>query len=97
MRVDILRLEKNLASAKAEPTVPLAMVNPYLLESVVRPLQRGARLCYGNVDYSKFDIDELRVAAQYTEQCADMSVRLEKLVGQVMDARSAACKTRAFC
>ena len=97
MRVDILRLAGNLNAADAEPTVPLGEVNLYLLENVIRPLRQGVRVRYGDIDYAKFDIDDLRVAAHYTDQQSDVSNTLERLLDKVIEAKASACKTRAFC
>ena len=97
MRIDIARLTQALSDAKAVETVSTAEVNPYLLNEVIRPLQQGIKLCYGDVDYSRFDIDDLRVAARYCEKIGDMSYRLRGVIGNIAKARAKPCARRAYC
>ena len=69
----------------------------YLLEKLVLPLRRGEKLRYGQVDFSAFDIDDLRVAADYTEKCDRVSGGLETLLESIILADAMPCRKRAFC
>ena len=97
MNIDVTRLVQNLSSAKAEDTVSTKEIHPYLLNDVVRPLLNGVPLCYGNVDFSRFDIDDLRTAARYCENLYEMSNRLEGVLKNIAKVSALACKSRAFC
>jgi len=97
MKFDVAMLSKNLSSAKEEPTVPTREVNVYLLEKVVLPLRRGEKLRYGQIDFSAFDIDDLRMAAGYSEKCDRVSGALERLTGAIIAADAIPCRKRAFC
>ena len=97
MKFDVAMLSKNLSSAKEEPTVPTREVNGYLLKEVVLPLRRGEKLRYGQIDFSSFDIDDLRVAAGYSEKCDSVSGTLETLTGAIIAADAMPCRNRAFC
>ena len=97
MQFDVSLLSKNLLSAKGERTVPTDEVNAYLLEKVIWPLRRGEKLRYGQVDFSAFDIDDLRVAADYTEKCDRVSGGLETLMESIILADAMPCRKRAFC
>ena len=97
MMIDMTRLLRNLSSAKAEETVPTEEVQSYLLENIIKPLMNGVKLRYGDVDFSKFDIDDLRAAASYCESLGEMSHRLEGVVENITKVRALSCKSRAFC
>ena len=97
MNIDVTRLVQNLSSAKAEDTVSTKEIHPYLLNDVVRPLLNGVPLCYGNVDFFRFDIDDLRTAARYCENLYEMSNRLEGVLKNIAKVSALACKSRAFC
>ena len=97
MKFDIAMLSKNLSAVKEQPTVPAHEVNPYLLEKLVLPLRRGEKLRYGQVDFSAFDIDDLRTAAGYSDECDRMSATLESLAEAIIQADAMPCRTRAFC
>lgn len=97
MQFDVSLLSKNLSAVKEQPTVPAHEVNPYLLEKLILPLRRGEKLCYGQVDFSAFDIDDLRTAAGYSDECDRMSATLESLAEAIIQADAMPCRTRAFC
>ena len=97
MKFDVAMLSKNLSAVKEQPTVPAHEVNPYLLEKLILPLCRGEKLCYGQVDFSAFDIDDLRTAAGYSDECDRMSATLESLAEAIIQADAMPCRTRAFC
>ena len=97
MKINTTRLVERLSSAMAEETVSTAEVNPYLMSEVVRPLLHGVPLRYGDVDFSRFDIDDLRSAARYCDRRYDMSSRLEGVLENIANAPALACKGRAFC
>ena len=97
MKIDIERLTQALSDVKAAETVSTGEVNAYLLNEVIRPLLQGVTLCYGDVDYSRFDIDDLRVAARYCENIGDMSYRLRGVIDNIAKARAKPCARRAFC
>lgn len=96
MLVDLNTLRRKLTEALPEDTVNASEVNPYLLNEVFCPLLAGKELCYGDIDYSKFDADDVRVVARYCETRNDIIDMLQNLVGNIIKAVPAACSSRTF-
>ena len=97
MAVDLNVLRQKLSDLDTEETVDSSEVNPYLLNKVLRPILDGAELRYGDIDYSEFDPDDIRVLAHYCKMCDQVSYRLSETVEQIIKAQPAASATRAFC
>ena len=97
MQVDLNALQRKLKEALPEDTVDASEVNPYLLNEVFRPLLAGKELCYGDIDYSKFDADDLQVIARYCQTRNHVIEVLKNLVGNIIKAVPGACSSRAFC
>ena len=97
MELNIAMLTKKLAGAQPEPTVPPGDTNPYLLETIIEPFRCGKTVKYGDIDFSEFELDDLRVAAGYCEKIGRTSMRLEGLVANMSLSECMVCKTRSFC
>ena len=97
MNIDISALERNLRAAKPEKTVPDSEVNPYLLNGLLKRLLDGENVTYGEVDFSKFEADDLRVVSYYCKKMEGMTYQLSKLIGILDNAAPYCCKARAFC
>ena len=52
---------------------------------------------FRQVDFSRFDIDDLRVAARYCDECDRMNYRLNGIVENLARVPAMACGNRAFC
>ena len=97
MNVDLIMLERNLWLAEPEKTVPDDKVNPYLLNVLLRRLLDGEDMTYGEVDFSQFAADDLRVLADYINRQNGMASRLSQLVDNMDRAEPYCCTARAFC
>ena len=97
MLVDFNVLQKKLAELPSEEAVDSSEVNPYLLNEVLRPLLAGRSLTYGDIDYSKFEADDLRMLSHYCDERDHVSSDLRKLVGSLAKSMPSACRNRAFC
>ena len=97
MLLDLSVLRETLREAPQEETVAGSEVNPYLLNKVLRPLLAGKDLCYGDIDYSRFEADDLRELAQYCDKRDRVTAVLRELVSGISKAPPAACRVRAFC
>jgi len=78
-------------------TVDASEVNTYLLNEVLRPVLAGKEICYGDIDYSQFCVDDINDIAEHYEKLYRVANKLKALVGSIADANPAACKHRAFC
>ena len=86
-----------LQKAKPEETVPADDVNPYLLNEVLAPLLHGVDLRYGDIDFSRFDVDDLRTLAGHCEDRDRISYKFRNLSAVLDTAAPMACRRRAFC
>lgn len=97
MNLDLYVLCQLLQDAKEEEILSTEGVNPYLLNEVLKPLLCGKRLCYGDIDYTQFEADDLRILADHYDRRCSAIHRLETLAGVIAKAAPAACRSRAFC
>ncbi|MBQ9719971.1 MAG: hypothetical protein IJV64_04670 [Oscillospiraceae bacterium] len=97
MNFDISRLEKQLWQAKPEKTLPDNQVNPYLLNVLLKRLEAGDAVTYGEVDFSQFEADDLRVLSGYIRERNNMSNHLANLIAGIDKAEAFCRKARAFC
>ncbi len=97
MRIDLARLEENLAAKADEPSVPPRETLPYLLEYVWRPLADGKPLRYRDIDFEQFEADDLRVLADYNDRVERLSWQLSDMLGQMDQVPAAHCRWRMFC
>ena len=97
MDIDLKKLERNLWRATPEKTLPDDKVNPYLLNVLLRRLQAGEDMTYGEVDFSQFTADDLRVLDGYINRQNCMDSQLSQLVENMDKAEPFCCTARAFC
>lgn len=97
MNLDLYALRQSLQDAKEEEIVSTKNVNPYLLNEVLKPLLSGKKLCYGDIDYTRFEADDLRTLADHYDRRCSAVHRLETLVGVIAEAEPSACCNRVFC
>ncbi len=97
MQVDLNVLRQKLNETPQEETVDSTEVNPYLLNEVLRPLLAGKELRYGDIDYSRFEADDLRMIAHYCDIRDRVICRLNEFVGGIADSAPSACSGRSFC
>lgn len=97
MKMDLKGLCKQLAGAKEEKAVSTEGGNPYLLEQVLRPLMREETVLLKDVDFSKFEAEDIHWLASYYESLEMQGRKLMQVVGAVGNIEPVACKTRRFC
>ena len=97
MELNLKRLAESFSAAQAEETVPKGDTNPYLLATIIEPLLARRSVKYGDIDFSEFELDDLRRAAGYCDDISRTSYKLETLVSNMSASEAAACKTRSFC
>lgn len=97
MPIDLDFLYKKLADAATEDTVDPSDVDPYLLNEVLRPILAGVDLCYGDIDYSRFALDDIRELASFCQMREIVSNQLEETVRRIIEIQPTACSARSFC
>lgn len=97
MKMDLKILCGHLVRAGEEKTVSTRNCNPYLLEKVLQPLMREETVLLKDIDFSRFDADDVRDLASYYESLEMQGRTLRQLVGVIANIEPIACKTRRFC
>lgn len=97
MKMDLKGLCKQLAKAKEEEVVSTEGGNEYLLKQVLRPMMQSKKLLLKDIDFSKFDAEDLRWLYSYYESLEMQGRKLAQLVGVIGKIEPAACKLRMFC
>ena len=97
MDIDLKKLERNLWQAKHEKTVPDEHLNPYLQNVLLRRLMAGEDVTYGEIDFSQFEADDLRVLEGYIKRWDNMTSKLSGLIERVDRAEPFRCAARSFC
>ena len=86
-----------LLSQAGEQTEPDVDVNPYLLDHVLMPTLNGDIVRIGDIDFSRFDEEDIESLAEYYDclcRTQRNAARLREKVGEIPPT---ACKARAFC
>ena len=96
MNIDLERLRRSLQEAPPEESVSHNDVNPYLF-ALLQRLLTGENVTYGEIDFSQFEADDLRVLSHYCHERESVSSRLWQLAETIGKARAFSCKARAFC
>lgn len=96
MDIDLKRLQHSLKNAEPEESVSHDDVNPYLF-ALVQRLLAGEDVTYGEIDFSQFEADDLRVVSYFCHEREHLSYQLNELVGRIDKAYALPCKARAFC
>lgn len=96
MNIDLKRLQHSLKEAAPEDSVSHDDVNAYLF-SLAQRLLAGEDVTYGEIDFSQFEADDLRVVSYYCQEREGLSQHLYMLVGNIDKAKALSCKARAFC
>ena len=97
MLVDLHVLQKTLSELPEEETVDSSEVHPYLLNEILRPILAGKSACYGDIDFSSFDADDLRVISDYCDRRETAMHKLRTYVNGLVEAKASACTGKAFC
>lgn len=95
--MDIKGLCKRLAQAEEEESVSAQGCSEYLLHQILRPLARGESILLKNVDFSRFDTEDVRILEGYYESLEMQGRKLKEVVGAIANVSPAACKGRRFC
>lgn len=97
MLVNLDTLRKALSETPTEEMVDSSEVNTYLLNEVLRPILAGKELCYGDIDFSKFDSDDVRYISHYCDERGRVSAKLLRYSSSIVKAEASASRDRAFC
>jgi hypothetical protein len=91
------QLAERISQAEESPPVPTEGVNPYLIESVLKPLLKDEPLRYGDIDYDAFDDEDLRDLAEYCEALYRTASHLNGFEREIVRTRPEARRIRVFC
>lgn len=97
MKIDLKVLCTQLSRAKEEETVSTKGVDEYLLNKVLRPLMRNETVLLKDIDFSRFDSEDVKWLISYYESLEMQGQKLMQVVGAVANIEPTACKARRFC
>lgn len=97
MELDFQRMGEAFRRIESADTFPKGEVNAYLWNELVLPLLQGGTLRFGDIDFSRFQADDLHLVE---ERCAAMeraSGKLADLTERLVCLPCAAIQGRAYC
>ena len=97
MKMDLKGLCTRLAQVKEEETASTKDVDEYLLNKVLRPLMRNETVLLKDIDFGRFDADDLQRLTNYYEALEMEGRKLEQLAGAFANMEPVSCKVRRFC
>ena len=97
MVIDLKRLAGALRNAGAGETVPYNDTEPYLIEEVYEIYRAGGMLKISDLDYSRFELDDLGELHDYFNRFQGASYTLEQFEKPFRSAAATARGARAFC
>ena len=97
MLVALHVLQKTLSGLPEEETVDSSEVHPYLLNEILRPILAGKSVCYGNIDFSRFDADDLWVISDYCDRREKTMHKLRVYINRLVEAKASSSMGKAFC
>ena len=76
MKLDLKLLSMRFSQTKDEPPAPTDGVNPYLLEKILLPCMNGESILLRDIDYSAFDVEDIKPLAEYHDELAQARYKL---------------------
>ena len=97
MEVDFEALLANFRDAKEEQTFPKKAVSDYVMSRIYEPLLRNEEVLYANLDFTRFDADDLLELMGLLDDSVRMAWKLADLNRVFCQAKPASVGCRAFC
>lgn len=92
---DLTRFIKSLRAA--EPTQNADPLTPYVRQVIFEPLLLEQDLRMKSIDFSAFDMEDLRAVIDYAEDRSELADKLERLNDVFCRKSPAKSAMRAFC
>ena len=96
MKLDLKKFCVLLAQAE-DPTDPGENVNRYLLDHVLTPTLNGDNVRIGDIDFSRFDEEDIENMAEYYDCLCEIQRGAARLRAKMREIPPTAGKVRAFC
>ena len=97
MEVDFDSLLASFRDAKEEKTFTEKAVSDYVMSRIYEPLLRNEEVLYANLDFTRFDADDLWDLAERLEDGWRMTSKLACMNRVFCDAEPVSVGCRAFC
>ena len=97
MKVDFDVLLSNFRDAKEGKTFKTKDVSDYVTRHILEPLQRDETPLYRNLDFSRFDFDDLAVLMDFLDDARRVSYSLSNLNRTFCQAEPVSVGCRSFC
>lgn len=89
--------ESNEQQTNRRCTVPVNQINEYLLFHLVRPSVMDEDVCFGDLDYSAFALDDLDPCGDLLESITDSNLTGLTLWFTLKAQKPEAIQSRAYC
>lgn len=96
MKLDLKKFCLLLSQTKERPESG-EYINSYLLDHVLTPALSGAGVLIGDIDFSRFDEEDIEFLAEHYDCLEDAQRDILRLGEQVEKIPPAAGRARAFC
>ena len=97
MEIDFDALLAGFRDAKEEKTFKKKAVSDYVMSRIYEPLLRNEEVLYANLDFTRFDADDLWELMRLLEDSMKMTWKLADLNRVFCQAKPASVGCRAFC
>lgn len=96
MEIEVKKLAEQFRRSEEEPFEDV-YVSPYVMEHIFKPLLRDERLHFADLDFSRFDQEDLTDLCNYVGKRDSYHENLCSLNAIFCAAVPTSARTRAFC
>jgi len=97
MKLDLKLLAGSLSRAEPGEAVLSGGCSPYLLDKVFRPISRGERVSFRDLDYSRFDRGDISALSEYNNALVKAIQASRKRVETIAKIEPVPNRIRRFC
>ncbi len=97
MKFNLQAFCQNLNAAEERETVPFTQCNSYLVEHIIRPYLNMEKILVRNIDFERFDLDDVHDLYHIFEERDRIEGKLRQLADRAWKLQPQARTVRSFC
>jgi len=97
MKLDLKLLADALSRVEPGEAVLAGGCSPYLLDKVFRPISRGERVYFRDLDYSRFDWGDISALSEYNNALVKAIQASQERAGNIAKIEPVPNCVRRFC
>lgn len=97
MKIAFQKLVSQLREAKEQDPKELWEMPDYVFDHIFRPLLNDEKVLFENLDFTRFDYDDLAVLADSIQSAWQETQKIRKIRDIFLEAPPVCAKARAFC